>query len=133
MDKNKQPGISFDGIILAEDNFQREPEVPDESNINFGIEVSNTNINSLINVDVKANLKLVYQDKDVLTMQSRFIGFFSTVEGEENMDIDEFIRYNAVALMIPYIREHISSITLKSGIKPILLPPINVYSLYDKE
>ena len=132
MDKDKQPGISFDGIILVEDDFKRDPEVPDGSNISFGIEVDHTKIDSKLNVEVSANLELVHNDKNVVIMKSRFIGIFSTIEGEENMDIDDFVKYNAVALMIPYTREHISSITLKAGIDPIILPPINVYSLYDE-
>lgn len=132
MDRDKQPGISFDGVILVEDNFWRDPEVPDGSNINFGIEVTDGGTGLNRSVDVKATLKLENNDKEVLSMECRFVGFFSTVEGEENMDIEEFVKYNALALIFPYIREHISSITVKSGINPILLPPLNVYSMYDK-
>lgn len=31
--------------------------------------------------------------------------------------------------MFPYIREHISTVTQKAGIKPVLLAPINVLAM----
>ncbi len=131
MDKDKQPGINYDGIILVEEKFWRDYEVPDGSEIKFDINVSKNNIGREYNVEIESILKLIYEDKEVLSIESTFVGFFSVIEGKENMDIESFIKYNAVSFMIPYIREHISSITMKSGINPILLPPMNIYALYD--
>ncbi|MGI6649727.1 MAG: protein-export chaperone SecB [Bacillota bacterium] len=31
--------------------------------------------------------------------------------------------------MFPYIREHISTVTQKAGVKPVLLAPINVLAI----
>ena len=33
------------------------------------------------------------------------------------------------ALMFPYIREHISAVTQKAGVKPVLLAPVNVLAM----
>jgi len=133
MDKYKQPGIQCDGVILVEEEFWRNYDVPNDSRIDFNLEVANSiNSNDEHVIEIQATLKLIYNDKEYLNLKNKFIGFFSTVEGEENMDIEEFIEYNAVALMIPYIREHISSITMKSGINPIIIPPINVHALFSE-
>ena len=45
------------------------------------------------------------------------------------MSLNEFIKVNAPALMMPYIRETISNITIRSGLKPVIIPPINIISM----
>ncbi len=62
-------------------------------------------------------------------MDSTFVGFFSVIEGEENMEIEQYMQNHSPALMFPYIREHISTVTQKAGIKPVFLAPVNVLAL----
>ena len=76
---------------------------------------------------------MIKEGKEVLVLKSKFVGFFSVIKGQENMDIEEYIKNNSVGLMFPYIREHISAVTIKSGINPIFLPPINVVALLEKD
>jgi preprotein translocase subunit SecB len=45
------------------------------------------------------------------------------------MSFEEFTSINAPALIFPYIREHITAITQKAGIKPIIIQPINFVAL----
>ncbi len=129
MDKSKQPGIKFNGIILVEEEFWRDYIIPENSAVNFDVGVGGSKVGENYNVELDSTLKLVKEDKEVLRLKSKFVGFFSAVKGEENMDIDEYVKNNAPALMFPYIREHISVITAKSGINPIFLPPINLVAL----
>ncbi|HLR35138.1 MAG TPA: protein-export chaperone SecB [Tissierellales bacterium] len=129
MDKNKQPGISFDGIILVAEEFWRDFDVPEDGDLDFSIEAANSKIDENYNVELETNLRIIKDDEEKLKLQSKFVGLFSTIDGEENMDIDEYIENNAPALMFPYVREHISAITTKSGINPIFLPPINFVTL----
>ncbi|QXE18378.1 protein-export chaperone SecB [Clostridium sp. 001] len=129
MDKNKQPGIRFDDIILVKENFWRDYNVPQDSKVDFQIGTGwNMNGNSY-SVELSSTLRLISDDKEVLKLENTFVGAFSVIEGSENMDIEDYIRNNSAALMFPYIREHISTMTQKSGIKPILLPPINILAL----
>lgn len=132
MDKTKQPGIEFNGIILVKEEFWRDYDVPRDSKIHLDLEAGNIEMQGDYSVEVNSTLILTKEDKEVLTLKSKFIGFFSTVKGKENMDIEEYVKYNSVALMFPYIREHISAITVKSGIEPIFLPPVNVVALLEK-
>ena len=133
MDKTKQPGISFDGIILVEEKFWRDYQIPEDSSIDLEFQANNNIEKSSGTVEVYANFKLVKDEKSFLTLDLKFIGFFSVIGDEENMDIKEFIENNSLALMFPYIREHITNITSKSGIKPIVLPPINLRAVTNKE
>lgn len=133
MDKTKQPGIRFDGIILVEEKFWRDYVIPEDTKLDLKIESGSSKLDNSYNIELKSILRLIKEDKEALILESKFIGFFSVIEGDENMDIDEYIKNNAPALMFPYIREHISAITIKAGMKPILVPPLNMKALLNKQ
>lgn len=61
-------------------------------------------------------------------------GYFSIetdeFTGEEKENI---FKYNAVAIMFPFIRSQISLLTTQPGITPVMLQPIDVNKLWDKE
>lgn len=133
MDKTKQPGINFDGIILTEEKFWRDYLIPEDLSIDLEFQSSNSIEDNNATVEVFTNFKLVDDTQEFLTLDLKFVGFFSTIKGEENMNIEKFIKDNSLALMYPYIREHITSTTSKSGIKPVILPPINLRAIINEE
>jgi preprotein translocase subunit SecB len=53
------------------------------------------------------------------------VGVFECVGESELKDYDLFGRVNGAAIIFPYIREHISGLSLKAGLGPIILPPVN--------
>ncbi len=87
MDKTKQPGIKFDGIILVEEEFWRDYDVPEDSAVHLSLEAGNIEIQGDYNVEVNSTLTLTKEDKKVLALKSKFIGFFSIIKEEENMNI----------------------------------------------
>lgn len=127
MDKNKEPGIGFESISLVEEIFHREKKVPKVLNISLKLESRIYNIEKQyfneLSVFVKGSDE---EGNEALKLEFMFVGRFSTLEGSENMEIDKFMQENSSALMYPYIREHISLITQKAGVAPVLLPPMNV-------
>lgn len=132
MDKTKQPGINFDGIILVEEDFWRDYLVPEELAIDLDFSTNNSLEKDRAIVEVITNLKLI-EDKEVfIRLDFKFVGFFSIREGNSNMSMESFISNNALALMFPYIREHVMSVTSKSGIKPVILPPINLNAMINE-
>lgn len=46
-----------------------------------------------------------------------------------SLPLESFANINAPAIIFPYIREHLSNVSMKAGIQPILLPPINFVQL----
>lgn len=58
------------------------------------------------------------------------VGFFTFMNIEKD-NLSSFLYYNAPALLFPYIRAYISSLTTLSGIKPIVLPTLNLSNLKD--
>lgn len=133
MDKNKQPGISFDGIMLVKESFWRDYNIPDEPTVAFNIEMNWNEQDGDYAVELITTLILLDGDSKVLTLASTFIGIFSTISSAENMPAEQFLENHSAGLMFPYIREHISTITQKAGIRPILLPPLNIISLIKEQ
>lgn len=129
MDKDKQPGISFDGIMLVKENFWRDYDVPEDTKPDFKINMGWNVKDNIYFVELSTILRLLHDGKETLKLENTFVGIFSIVNDKENMEIEAYVKNNAPALMFPYIREHISTITQKSGIRPILLPPINILAL----
>lgn len=133
MDKTKQPGISFDGIMLVKEEFWRDYIVPDDIDMDLKFESSNQIVDNRATSEVTSTLKLIANGQDVIKLESKFVGFFSIDENEKNMDLDNYMKINSAALMFPYIREHITTITAKAGINPIMLPPLNLIAILNNE
>lgn len=130
MDKGKQPGIGFDGIMLVKEEFYRKQNIPNENEIDLNLKVNvGKNKDGKSVVELTANLSIKEGGNECANLSTTFIGLFSVISGSENMGVEEYLETNAVALMFPYIREHVSAITLKAGMDPVYLPPINVPAL----
>lgn len=129
MDKSKQPGINFDGIILVREEFWRDYIVPDDVDMDIKFEASNQAIHDSATVEIRSILRLITEGRDVVKLESTFVGFFSADEHKGNMDLGDYIKNNSSALMFPYIREHITAVTSKAGINPIMLPPLNLVAI----
>ena len=50
---------------------------------------------------------------------------------DKGMTFEEFKDQVALAHFIPYLREFISNMTTRMPIKPLFLPPINTFALYE--
>ncbi|WP_372997002.1 protein-export chaperone SecB [Lutispora sp.] len=135
MDINKQPGIKVNGIILVSEKFSREPDISSDlkTTVDFDINLNKIENTDKFNVILTTSVKGMSEEKEVFNLECTFVGLFNYINGEENMEMDDFAKHNAPAIMFPYIREHISSITQKSGIKPIYLAPINVVALLSEK
>lgn len=132
MDETKQPGINFNNIILKEVTFKRSPGIIEkpELDISFNVISAISEDNKSLNLEVVTILK---EKKGLFSLEFSLIGNFSVIGNSENMSLEEFSKTNAPALMMPYIRETISNITLRSGLKPIIIPPINIISMVNKK
>ncbi len=132
MDETKQPGINFNNIILKEVTFRRSPGIIEkpELDINFNVISAISEDKKSLNLEVVTILK---EKKGLFNLEFSLIGNFSIIGNSENMSLEEFSKTNASALMMPYIRETISNITLRSGLKPVIIPPINIISMVNKK
>jgi len=125
MDKNKDPGISFDDIILKELIFSRKEGFSEKPVLTMKLE---TNISispdeDMLTYEMTCGIK---DEKEFFDIKCTMIGFFSVIKGKENMGLREYSDLSAPATVFPYIRETIASTTIRAGIPPIVIPPTNL-------
>ena len=118
-------------IILIESTFKRavtiNPEVPEYGNrININIEKNIEENNIYINVILDYWCGI--EDAWEVVARINMLGFFESPENP-SLSIEDFCQINAPAIIFPFVREHLATVTMKAGINPILLPAVNFVEL----
>jgi len=124
MNKRKQPGIRFINVFLSKLNYELPQVKPDEFKYDFKFSDS-------FKIDGKKlvfTLAIRLYDK----FEIELTGIFETIEAKENLDLEEFAKTNAPALLMPFAREIISNITSRTPLPHLLMPPINIIALKKK-
>jgi preprotein translocase subunit SecB len=62
----------------------------------------------------------------------KMLGNFEYAE-DSSLSVEDFSKINAPAILFPFVREHLASVSMKAGISPILLPPVNFVKLAEKK
>lgn len=119
-------------ILLIESSFKREPQIDFDNqdlhnNINIDVQNS-TESSNILYVTVIMNFDTSIKNKKFISSKIVMLGVFEYGE-ELTLSLDSFANINAPAIIFPFIREHLSNVSMKAGIQPILLPPINFVEL----
>jgi preprotein translocase subunit SecB len=124
MDASKQPGIVIEKISL----FECQARVLDlDVKLRFNMGLAHlTRQHEGNNLIVMAAFDMMQGiDKPPCVLKCTFVAVYSRTP-ESNMQWSEFTDVMAVTHLIPYVREFVSSVTLRMPIKELILPPINV-------
>lgn len=70
----------------------------------------------------------VREKNDLVKIDIKTVSFFG-FEGEANLGDNKFFTLNAPAIVYPYIRAYISTLTAQSGIGVIIMPAMNLMPL----
>lgn len=124
----KKSDFQFDSFIVTKSLFE----------LNHNLDFLDLNINfkptgKLDKTNNKFNLILGVKINDTsnnLNIDVEFIGYFKYTNLDDS-DIKIFLYQNAPAILFPYIRAYISTLTTLSGINPIVLPTLNLVHLKD--
>lgn len=66
------------------------------------------------------------------SLEIELLGFFSFEENLEPEKID-ILRVNATAILFPYLRSIVSSITADSGFQTLVLPVVNIHKMFKQD
>ena len=123
-------------ITLTESYLKREEKVifEQEGGTPFGINVAfqiNENIlYSVVTVSINESDK---NNSSGINIKITMVGAFE-IDDNSQFPIEQFANINAPAIIFPFIREHLASLTMKAGINPpILLPPINFVKMAEEQ
>ncbi|MDZ4122276.1 MAG: protein-export chaperone SecB [Candidatus Cloacimonadaceae bacterium] len=130
-DDTQAPMIKTEAIFLIESNFIRYPE-------NSQVIIPSVEIDYESNVRDKigqgflsVNITCTSQEsgQKVFEARIRYLGVFREDESDPNMGIDEFMKVNAPAHMYPFVREFVASLSTRSNMPSLILPPINIAAM----
>lgn len=129
MSEPKEASFKIQHIIVLESFFKRNEAIDfDKGKIanNLDLNVNSTKYeeSNLLSAELIVGLKGMRDNTLEYEAKVRILGVFEKV-GEPLMPDDTFLNVNAPAIIFPFVREHISSLALKSGVGNVLLPPIN--------
>ena len=124
---NNDSGFKIKNLLLVKSSFLRSNDVKYEkdviSDLNIGVEVSVEK--NIITVAETVYFTQKYNDVEQVNIEVKMVGIFECIGETLLKDYEEFGRINGAAIIFPYIREHITTLSLKAGIGVIIIPPIN--------
>ena len=121
-------GYKILNLALLESHFERA------STITFDLEKVTRESETSIDIQKISDEQVVvtetltfsqtFEGTTEFSVKIKMIGVFEK-QGQTDLSIDDFARINAPAIIYPYIREHLSSLTTKAAVGTILLAPYN--------
>ncbi len=126
--KDLESGFRIINILLLESSFNRiqnvvfnNPEIKQEVNVDVNVSVNG----NTVGVVEQVIYKQIFNDIEQVSAVIKMAGVFEK-SGDSPLDLEQFGQVNGAAIIYPYIREHLSSISAKAGLGLIFLPPVNL-------
>jgi preprotein translocase subunit SecB len=131
VDKNKQPGIQIGQIFLERAEFSHREDalqLPASTLFQPNLEVK---FQGGLAPDKKAGfLRAIVRtkpdDQPLYNFSVTLLAIFKAVEGQENLPLKDYIRTTAPAMLYPFIRETVASITGRGHFGPLWMNPFNL-------
>jgi len=122
----KKSGFQFDNFIIKRSLFEIKEEV-EISDLSVAFKPSGRidYDKGLFHLELSVKIS---DPNENFNIEIDSLGFFK-FDGIKKEELSSFLFHNAPALLFPYLRAYISSLTTLSGIQPIVLPTLNLSNL----
>ncbi|WP_448529800.1 protein-export chaperone SecB [Raineya sp.] len=129
-----ESGFQVRSIFLLESYFERLPfieanEKTNEIALKRDYYIGESILTAIVELTFRQRNKKT--KKIELRSKIKMAGEF-IFEKNTSITIEDFAKVNAPAIIFPFIREHLANLSLRAGIPPILLPPVNFVRLSDE-
>ncbi|MBO9694561.1 protein-export chaperone SecB [Chryseobacterium sp.] len=136
---------NLQNIILAETSFKRDRSLKPEDKLKLSTEIEIKHgivRESFLIVEFIYNAYFYYSKKDKknnqITYSSKHVAQFELSEfdinnNEDLLSAERFSNVNAAAMIFPFIRENIATISAKAGMASLLIPIANFITLYEEK
>lgn len=131
----KPAQFSLENILTLDCSLRRDEILPEdyEQNIpELAIQISWGREDDMFRIYLTTDLKQVNNEKTYVEGKVAMVGYFKKSGELPDSVLQSFCEINAPAILFPFVREAFASLSLKSGLRPILLQPINFVEV-DKE
>jgi len=119
-------GFQFDNFIIKRSLFEIKEEV-ETSDLSVAFKPSGKIDYTKCLFHLGLSVKISNPNEN-FNIEIDSLGFFK-FDGIKKDELSSFLFHNAPALLFPYLRAYISSLTTLSGIQPIVLPTLNLSNL----
>lgn len=130
MSKDIKSMLQLKKVIIEKASLSQDPHSSKREELSLKIKraVSQlTGVKNQYKVSISTHVNSNDSSVEVEVVAS---GIFSFDEiPDDAKTVESLLQYNAVAILFPYVRSYITTITSNAGMIPIILPPINVNNL----
>ncbi len=140
MDKSIESQLIFRGYKVLHisyklnQNFkpQKNRSIPLEFKVRFEPTVDDTN--KEINVDLFCNIFEEGPEADnPFHLEVNLRGWFKANSSVEEDELHRYAEINAPAILFPFLRTVVSSITMAANVPPVILPLVNINRLNERQ
>lgn len=123
-----QPRFTLENLIKLESFFRRLENLPEDYEntlpeiqfqISWGREEDMVRVYLTIELNQTSNQQAYIEGKVVM------LGYFRMTGDLPEVVVKGFCEVNAPAILFPFIREEFASSSVKAGLRPILMQPVN--------
>ena len=127
MDERKEPGIRLAGIVVEHIRFDDlQAGEPKPKNLQIGLQIERRPGPESSEAVLKWRVESAEEGATNFFLEVTIAGRFEVDSPNPNMPLDQFLRVNGPALVVPFAREVIANITARSRHGIVFLPAINV-------
>ena len=122
--------LQLEKMSFEEISYSRKTDIPIsniEYEMNFNRQIQNGEDDRHFKVSLTANIWS--KTDDIIKLKVTLVGYFMC-ECDDTVLKNQLIRFNTISILFPYIRSQISLITTQPDCVPIILPPMNIVSLF---
>lgn len=137
MDKSVNSGLRFidyrvNDIDYRTNQYFEEQNVSVKFNLSRNVEYLDDEDNTMLVSLIVSVFEGAEENNYPFSLKINMTGIFK-LDNIYESERESFAEVNAVAILFPYIRSLISTITANVNVPPLILPPINVVNLIEEE
>ena len=127
MNETKSSSFQFKGYRIERSVIELKAV---EIGENFSISFNPKGIINKTESSFQLNLTIYIKDKeDAINIEVSVVSFFVFDNQIAKNQLEKLFYMNAPAIIFPYLRSYITTLTVLSGIDPIILPTLNLSAL----
>lgn len=106
--------------------------IPSEAELNIAFDPKGTFHSKDSRYDLDFDVIVRCKETGTTVIAVSCVAYFSFNEHLEISEIPDFFYPNSIAIIFPYIRAFVSTISLQANVQPIVLPTINLMGLKEE-
>jgi preprotein translocase subunit SecB len=124
----KKSNFQFKGYIITKSNFELKDGDSNELSIEVGASGELIEDEKQFHLTLKVQVKS--DDESVsIYVESDATFEYGDIQGEQ---LNNMLFMNAPAILFPYLRAYITNLTSYSGVRPIILPTLNLQGIKEE-